>query len=214
MSVRRTLRTRVYLNINPVDFPDLIVRATSVHDGMAGDTTHFPAPTPTMPVFAGQIQDLRTAQQAMTTRAVGTTSTRNAKAEIVVSSLESLQSYVQQRCDATPDQALVIIEAASMKPRGPRNINKPLLAAKNGTAPGSALLSVHRAALVPVTSRKTNINWQYSLDGKTWISVLSTPYAKTEIDGLPSATTVSFRASATVGKVVGPWTQVVTLLIK
>ncbi len=44
--------------------------------------------------------------------------------------------------------------------------------------------------------------------------MLSTPYAKTEIDGLPSATTVSFRASATVGKVVGPWTQVVTLLIK
>jgi hypothetical protein len=122
---------------------------------------------------------------------------------------------VQTLCDAAPEQAHVLVEAAAMKMATPPTHQKPLLAAANGTASGSAVLSAHRALLVGGSKKQSLLNWQYSLDGgKTWVSAPSSTYAKTEIDALPPLTTVSFRVSATVAKVPGAWSQAVTLLIK
>jgi len=42
----------------------------------------------------------------------------------------------------------------------------------------------------------------------------STLLATTEITGLPALTVVQFRASATVSKVVGAWSQAVSILVK
>ena len=208
-------RTRVALGIKRRNYPHLITLCSSVHDAIGAATTLFTSPTPTMAVFAVQIQDLRVAQQATTSRARGTAAVRNAKAVIVVGSLESLQTYVQTLCDASPEQAHVLIEAAAMKPTAASAHHKPVLGAANGPTSGSALLSANRALLTGSTTKRTTLNWQYSLDsGKTWLSAPSTPLAKTEVVGLPPLTTVLFRVSATVSKVAGEWSQAVSLLVK
>jgi hypothetical protein len=209
------LRTRVALGINRRNIPHLLSFGGSVHDAMVAAPALFPTPTPTLAVFAAQLQDLRNAQQATTTRARGTGAVRNAKAAVVVGSLECLQTYVQTLCDASPEQAHVIIEAAAMKPVLPTAHNKPELAAAEGPTSGSALLTANRSMLTGKTTKRSILNWQYSLDGgKTWASAPSTPLATTEVVGLPALTTVQFRVSATVAKVAGAWSQAVSLLVK
>jgi hypothetical protein len=208
-------RTRVVLGFTRRSYPTLLAHAQSVHDGISAAPMLFPSPSPLMVVFAQQIQDLRAAQQATIGKATGTATVRNAKAAIVVTSLENLETYVQSLCDATPGQASVIIEQAAMKIAAQPAHHKAELAAVNGPTSGSALLVANRTIVTAGLTKRNYINWQYSLDGKSWISAPSTLLAKTEIDGLAPLTTVSFRVSATPTKGAStPWSQAVTLLIK
>jgi hypothetical protein len=189
--------------------------AQAIHDGMSAAVAQFPSPTPTMATLASQIQDLATAEQATKTKARGTAAVRNAKAAVVVTSLESLQTYVQSLCDASPEQAETLITAAAMQVAARASRHKPILAAKVGPVSGGAQLFANRTVLVGRTFKRVILNWQYSVDGgKTWVSAPSTPLASTEITGLPAMTTVSFRVSATVGKAVGDWSQAVALLVR
>jgi hypothetical protein len=208
-------RTRAVLKLKRRNTPHLVALAQAIHDGMSAAATQFPLPIPTMATFASQIQDLATAEQATKTRARGTAAVRNAKAAVVITSMESLQTYVQGLCDASPEQAQTLITAAAMQVAATRSGHKPVLAAKVGPVSGGALLYANRSVLVGKTFKRVLLNWQYSVDGgKTWVSAPSTPLASTEIMGLPAMTTVSFRVSATVAKAVGEWSQAVALLVR
>jgi hypothetical protein len=208
-------RTRIVLGFNRSSYPLLLAQAQAVHDGIAGDVATFPSPQPTMALFATQIQDLRTKQQATVGRPPGAATARNASALVVISSLEGLETYVQLLCDKAPEQAGVIAAAARMKIAADPVVHKPELAAKNGPVSGSALLAAHRALLMGGAGKRGFFNWQYSLDGKTWVSVPPTMLAKTQIDGLPPLTTVAFRVSTTPSRGAStPWSQAVTLLIR
>jgi hypothetical protein len=208
-------RTRAVLKLQKRNAPHLVALAQAIHDGMIAAAAQFPSPTPTMATFESQIQDLATAEQATKTKARGTAAVRNAKAAILVTSLESLQTYVQGLCDASPEQAATLISAAAMQVAAKRSGHKPILAAKAGPVSGGAQLFANRTVLVGQTFKRVLLNWQYSVDGgKTWVSAPSTPLASTEITGLPVMTTVSFRVSATVGKVVGDWSQAVAVLVR
>jgi hypothetical protein len=209
------VRTRVVLGFTRSHYPLLLTRAQGVHDGIVAAPTLFAQPSPVMTLFETQIQDLRAAQQATLSKATGTTSVRNAKAAVVVASLENLEMYVQNLCDVAPDQAGVLVEAAGMKVARKPVRHKPELAALNGPTSGSAVLVANRGVLTAGLTHRTFLSWEYSLDGKTWISAPSTLLASTEIGGLPPLTTVSFRVSATPTKgAATPWSQAVTLLVK
>ncbi len=52
-------RIRIVLGFDRTNYPVLILKAQAT-DGIAGDVALFPAPQPTMAVFATQFQDLRT----------------------------------------------------------------------------------------------------------------------------------------------------------
>ena len=63
--------------------------------------------------------------------------------------------------------------------------------------------------------RKHFLNWEYTTDGKTFLSLPSTPEVKTTVTGLTPLTTVGFRVAVSKPKgIVGPWSQVVDFLIR
>jgi hypothetical protein len=62
--------------------------------------------------------------------------------------------------------------------------------------------------------RKHFFSWEYTLDGKTFVGMPSTPEVKTTQGGLTPLTTVGFRVAVTMSKSVqGPWSQVVDFLV-
>ncbi len=208
------LRVHVVIGASANRYSTLLMRSRVILNAMSSASAQLPAPNPTMAVFGAQVQALDTAQLAMTTRAAGTKETRNEKAEIVFSSLESLQQYVQGLCDATPSQATTLIAAAGMRARERVAVTKPELGVKVGVLPGTVSLSANRSQLVGAKRASCVFAWEYSLDGgKTWVAMGPTSVSRTSMTGLPSATTVSFRVSASTTKVAGAWSQVVTLLV-
>lgn len=87
--------------------------------------------------------------------------------------------------------------------------SKPPFAAKPGAVSGTVLLAA-RAATV-----RASYEWEWSGDGgKTWTAVLPKLQAKTEIPGLPAATTVQFRFRAVTKTGAGDWSLPTSLLVK
>ena len=58
--------------------------------------------------------------------------------------------------------------------------------------------------------RKHFFNWEYTLDGKTFVTLPSTAEATTTVSGLTALTTAGFRVSATISKNgTTPWSPLV-----
>lgn len=212
----QTHRIRVALKAARTNVPALLALAKTIYNAMLAAANLFTQPNPALTVLAQQIQDLEVAHQATLTRAKGTVAVRNAKRDVLITSLESERMYVQSLCDANPEQAETYITAAGMAAAKTPQHNKPVLAATQGTVPGSAKLVANATELVGRGVRKrATFNWQMSTDGgKTWTSLPSTPLASTNVENLTPLTTYSFRVSATVSKTQGEWSQAVTLLVR
>jgi hypothetical protein len=207
-------RTRVALGVERRSYPPLITRANAVQAAIAANPALFPSPTPTPAVFLAQIQTLEAAQQRTTAKVPGASADRNAAADIVITSLGELRTYVQGLCDASPEKAAQIVAAASMKTIASTPFHKPVIAAKLGVAAGSVLLRANKHALCGKTSAMCTFNWEYSVDAqKTWIAVLGTPVAATTIAGLAPLTTVSFRVSVTTKNATGAYCQPVSIIV-
>jgi hypothetical protein len=212
----QTHRIRVALKAIRTNIPALLALAQAVYNAMQANAKLFAQPNPALAVLAQQIQDLETTHQATLTRTKGTVAVRNAKRDVLITSLESERMYVQSLCDANPEQAETLIAAAAMVAAKSPLHAKPVLAAHQGPVPGSAKLVANATLLVGRNARKrVTYNWQLSADGgKTWTLLPSTPLASTIAEGLTPLTTYSFRVSATVSKTPGEWSQAVTLLVR
>ena len=128
--------------------------------------------------------------------------------------MNTLLQYVQSIVDTqTPEEGIATIHAAGLLVKQTKVLLKPLLAAKLTTTPGLVHLVANRLMLCGRTHKAVTFAWQWSLDGKTWTSVPSTPHAKTDVPGLALMTTYWFRVSATVGTKTGEWSQPVSLLV-
>jgi hypothetical protein len=207
-------RTRVALGVNRRSFAPLITRANAVQAAIAANSALFASPNPTPAVLLVQIQTLEAAQQRTTGKVPGASADRNAAADIVVTSLGELRTYVQGLCDASPEKAAQIVAAASMKVIVSTPAHKPIIGATLGVPSGSVLLRANKHALCGKTSAMCTFNWEYSLDGqKTWIAVLGTPVPATTITGLAPLATVSFRVSVTMKKVTGAYCQPVSIIV-
>jgi hypothetical protein len=207
--------TRVSLGVSRSrSFPKLITRSDAVQTAIAAAPMLFPGPNPTPAAFLVQIQTLQAAQQRTIAREPGASADRNAAANVVVTSLGELRTYVQGLCDASPEKAAQLVAAASMKVIVSTPAHKPVIAATLGVASGSVLLRANKHALVGKTSAMCTFNWEYSLDGqKTWITVLGTPVPATTITGLTPLVTVSFRVSVTTKKETGAYCQPVSIIV-
>lgn len=212
----KTHRTRVALKIVRNNIAALLALAKAIYEGMLAHASLFPQPNPALAILAQLIQDLETAHQATFSRTRGTAALRDAKRDALVTALESERMYVQSLCDASPEQATTLIGAAAMAVAGSPVHAKPVLAAEQGTAPGTVRLVANATLLVGRGVRKrVTFNWQYSADGgKTWTNLPSTPLAETTAEGLAPMTTYSFRVSVTVSKTQCEWSQAVTLFVR
>ena len=107
-----------------------------------------------------------------------------------------------------PEQAEAIVTSAGMAIRKAAGSTKPPFAAKPGAVSGTV---GSRRGRPPM---RASYEWAWSGDGgKTWTSVLPTLQAKTEIPGLPVATTVQFRFRAVTKEAAGDWSQPTALLV-
>jgi hypothetical protein len=208
------MRTIVVLNLSRTVIPKLLARANTIVNAIAAASSELPSPTPSVATLQAQIAALETEQKDVQARVPGASASRDAKAAVLVSSLEQARTYVQTLCDAAPEQASTLIAAAAMQAKASPLRNKPVLAALPGVASGSAVLVANRSALVARVTKSVTFLWQSSVDGgKTWSSAAATPLARATVTGFTPATTVSFRVSVVVSTTEGPWSQPVSLLI-
>jgi hypothetical protein len=209
-------RVRAVLKLPKFKIATLLAVSKAMYNAFEANPSLLPQPNPPLATVQTQIQALDVAQQATSTRAKGTVATRNAKRDVLVTSLESWRTYVQTQCDANPEQAEAIIAAAGMAVAKVPVHAKAVLAAKLGVASGSVTLEANATLLVGRGVKKhAAYSWQYSADGgKTWTNAPATPLASTTIEGLTPLTMYSFRVAATVSKTVGAWSQAVTVLVR
>ena len=192
----------------------VLARAKIIYAAMLAAAATFVSPTVTMVAFLALIQALDQAQQAAATRAKGLATLRNTKRDAVWTAMESLRIYVQGLADvATAENAAALIELAGLLVAGSASHPKAILQAKLTTTPGVVQLIANASILTGKTSRSVTFNWQWSLDGKTWNSLASTPLADTLVPNLTLMTTYQFRVSATVSRTTGDWSQPVGLLV-
>ncbi len=211
MSGLRRVRASVALK-NKSNVPHVLVRSKAVYAGFSKHTALLPNPTIAMTILAAQIEDLETAQLAITTTKTGTAAQRLAPLYTLCSSLYALCAYAQLTADASPEKAVEIIEAAGMKVATPTVQAKPLLDARLDSQ-GAVLLRAHAKMLHKGTTNRC-FNWQYTLDGgKTWINAPSTAIAQTSISGLPAMTMCGFRVSATHKKGQSEWSPMVSVVV-
>lgn len=185
-----------------------------IYTGLEDSKALFVNPSPTLPVLLGQIQDATTAQQSVG-KIKGAAAARDAKFAVLRTSMESERMMVQALCDQSPEQAATLIAAASMKAVTVATFHKVLLGAKTGLPSGTVLLDAN-ASLLDGTKRRKTFNWELTTDGgKTFASLPSTPLGKTQVANLTPLTMVGFRVSLTVSnQPQGPWSQVVTILVR
>jgi hypothetical protein len=211
-------RPRASLGTQKKDVPGVQARAQAMYDGFMANAGTFGSPTVSMTVFLALITALTQAQQNATgTRAKGAATLRNTKRDALWTAMESLRAYAQGLADAlNAAEAASLIESAGLLVATTRRSPKAALSATLTATPGTVHLEANASLLVGAADahRKVTFNWEQSGDGgKTWTDLRSTPYASTDVPGLTLMSTYSFRASVTIGKDVGAWTQDVSLLV-
>ena len=186
----------------------LITYATGIVTGMTGNPA-FPSPIPALALVTAAIAALQNAETAALTRAKGTAAARNDKRAALVDLLEQLKAYVQAQANATPENAVTIIQSAGLAVRKTPTLGARTFTANPGPVSGSVKLYTKS-----VGTRSAYL-WEYSTDGgKTWVAAPVTVQARTTIVGLPAGTTVLFRVQPVSKTGEGDWSQVISHLVK
>jgi hypothetical protein len=202
---------KVHRSIAILKLPGSISLLVTLVQGILKAMTNnpsFPTPTPPLTALSGAVNELQVAETAALTRATGTIATRNEKRAALVTLLEVLRSYVQQVADASPENAISIIESSGLALRKPTVHAPRVFAAKAGTLSGSVKLTA------PIAGRRAAYLWQYSTDaGKTWLDASQTLQAKATLTGLPAGTSVQFRYRSIIKGGAADWSAPVSLLV-
>ncbi len=206
------VKLRVVLKARKGNVPLFLILAQAVAAAMTAHASLFSSLSALITLLVSQTADLAAAQQGVKNGTVAT-AVRDAKRDLVFTTLESLRVGLQGLCDASPEQAAMLIQASAMKAAATAVHAKPMLAAKLGVASGVVNLAAN-ARLLSTSQRRKTYTWQSALDGKTFSAAGTSAYARITVTGLPPLTTVGFRVCVTVGDgEPGPWTQVVSILV-
>ncbi len=166
------------------------------------------------PSVAQATQDVAAYDTAVTvakSRAPGAVAARELKDKACKEDMEAWARTVQVAADANPSQARTIIESMSMFVKVVTIREKLPLTVDVQPTPGA----VKAIAKAGPKGTRVFFEFQYSLDGgKSWLPGGMTTDSFIVITGLPSATYVSFRYRTTRKNVPGPWSQVVTDLVR
>jgi hypothetical protein len=211
-------RPRAVFGVKQKDTLGVLFRSQTMCDAILAHAALFASPPIALAAFLALITALALAQQAVRgTKAVGSTTLRNAKRAAVWTAMESLRTYIQGLADVLDAGAAAsLIESAGLVVAGVPTHRKALLTATLTTTPGMVHLEANRSLFVAPddTWKNATFNWQWSADGgATWNDARSTPHANTDIAGLALMSTYSFRASVTIAKVTGAWCQAVNLVV-
>ncbi|MFT3771434.1 MAG: hypothetical protein QM820_38965 [Minicystis sp.] len=206
---------RPALKITPTSTASVLARAYAVSNGMAADPTRFASPSPPLPELQAQIAKVEDADKQARSRVKGAAKVRDLERARLIRMLDTECGYVRTLCDASPDEASVIIQAAGMVSAAPRVHARTALKATRGAASGTVDLVASVSLLVGGRSSKKRVfHWQSTTDGgKTFTDAPATPTGKTTILGLTPLTVVGFRTKVVTTARSGEWSPIVSIVV-
>jgi len=209
-------RARAALGINKHQTVSVVGRANAMCVGVDGHPATFPNPSPPTSAIKAQIAVVNQAEITAASRAKGTAAARDVERNALVGMLEAELNYIQGVADqsATWDKAVAILEAGGLSLVTIAARTKGILVVKQGPASGSVVLDANVGVLTAGLRGKFSFNWQYTLDGKTYVTLPPTPNHKTTVANLSPVTSVGFRVSVTASSgVAGDWSQTMFSII-
>ncbi|MFT3770011.1 MAG: hypothetical protein QM820_31675 [Minicystis sp.] len=206
---------RPVLKIIRTSTASVLGRAYAINNGMAADTTRFAAPNPPLSTVQAQIARVEDAEKQVRAGVRGAAKVRDLERERLIDMLESECAYVKTLCDASPEEAGVIIQAAGVVRAAARVHTRPALRVSRGAAPGSVDLVAAAALLLGGRSSKYRVyHWQWTADGgKTFNDVPATPTGKITVVNLPLLTLLGFRSKVTTSTNPGAWSPIVNIVL-
>ncbi len=207
-------RFHIVLRAGPHSKALFIAVMQSIAAAMLAHASTFVTPPVDLNTFSKQVADLVSDHQQARARVPGAVELRDQALGIVSSSVELLRAYVEQLCNASPEQAATLAQAASMHLSSTPVRAKVPLRAKQGAQPGVVILYASASLLVTGKGGRY-FCWEYSIDGgATWVVAPSTPGAKTTLSGLPVLKECNFRVAVNQTKTgQGPWSAPVPFLV-
>jgi hypothetical protein len=187
-----------------------IIRVRGISLDIANNVAVFATPVPTVVGVNGHINDLQTSQDAVQTRLVGASTTRDLAYDVVWQDVYDWLAYVQGLADEAPDlaAAINIITLSGFDVRLNGMFIKPDLAVKE-IAPGTVKLTAK------AMGRRVSYEWQMSTtNGNIWINLPGTLITKLIVSGLLSGTRYLFRVRGLTKTGLTIYTSPVSIVIQ
>jgi len=184
----------------------IIAYATGVVQGMTGNPT-FPTPVVPLAMVAAAIDDLRDAEAAAMTRTKGAAAARNASRGALVAMLHLLRIYVQSVADKSSDHGSAIIQSAGMAVKKITPRPRRVFAAFAGAVPGTVKI------VAPSAGHRASYDWQYAMDGATWVGLGTTLQASTTMTDQSAGTVLHLRYRAVTRTGQAAWSAAITFTV-
>ena len=166
----------VVLKAQPSKKAFFIAVMQAISAAMQAHAATFVNPPVGLATFKNQVDTLATNQSSARARVPGAAALRDEALRVVAASAELLRAYVEQLCNASPEQAITIAQSAGMQISAQAGaLAKVPLWARQGPQPGVVLLYASVALLFTGKGGRF-FNWSSSIDGgKTWVAVALHP---------------------------------------
>jgi hypothetical protein len=194
----------------------VVGRANAMCVGMDNNPALFTSPPVTTSAMQAQVVIVNKCETVAATHVKGSASARDVQRNLLVGMMESDLLYIQGVADKSPtwDQAFATLEAGGVEVAIVPNRTKGILEIKQGPTPGSVTLDANVALLTAGLKGKFFFNWQSTIDGKTFVTLPSTPNHTTSVANLTPLTSYGFRVSVTAANgVQGAWSQIIDFLV-
>jgi hypothetical protein len=205
------MEARPKLDINRKNTDSVQGRTKAVAAGITANPGLFSSLASNATALLNQSGVLDKAETVADTKAKGTAAARNVQRNNLVVMLATILPLVRAIANqsGTLEGAIAVIQAAGLAVSlVPKRI-KPILAATQSLPGAPVVLDANATALGAAGHKKSFFNWQATADGKTWITLPSTPKCKTSVPNLTPLTTYGFRVAVTNSDgVMGEWTPV------
>jgi hypothetical protein len=206
---------RPVLRLNRYSTVAVLARAYAIYSGMAADPVRFADPSPSLSELQAQIAKVEAAYKLSLSRGMGTAAACKVERDALSGMLELERAYVRKLCDASPNEATIIIQAAGMECSTLPTRARPILEVTLGAEPGMVLLRAAVSLLLGGRKKARFFAWQWTTDGgQTFHDAPPTVHGKTTIANLTPLTFVGFRVKATTGTGSGEWSPIVSILIR
>jgi hypothetical protein len=189
----------------PGNVASLILYGRQVWSAVSLHPNYFPTPNPTVAGATGNLDALQAAEALLPNGGSPAVKERNLKQAAVDADFKALKAYVLAQCMANPAEAEAIIAASGLHERKKAAYTKPFLAARMG--PEQNQIVLRAKAVAP---RGVSYCWQFSLDGKVWVTIGTTTEAHTSFSGSTPLTAYVFRFQATIKQTASAWSQTIT----
>ena len=209
-------RARLGININKIT--SVAGRGQAICNGFSADKVTYASPNPPLSGLLTLLGNLSSAQSLVSTRTKGMAASRDVQRDLLIMGLRSELLYVQNLVDTSaPSRGVALIENAGMLVAAAPVHTKAVLSLALGKASGSVVCSASVGLLLGTGASMPKqlrfFNWQYTLDGKTFVNAPPTSTWKTTLLGLPLLTVVGVRVNLNNAEGPGPWSQVVTITV-